>query len=89
MRQSTSVRASDTQVFLIMGCSDEGSETRVAIVMAENLERAKQVFSRSFKGVVPLSYPCLKEIKQAAAWMEDARNGGFAAQTIVIDDMAR
>jgi len=34
-----------------------------------------------------MTYPSLAEIKLSVAWMDDARNGGFVAPVIVINDM--
>lgn len=87
MQRGKKSRPDDNQVFLIMGTAEGDDNCQIAIVIADGVERARTVFEKTFRGSTAMTYPSLKDIRDAVEWMEDARNGGIPAQAIVINDM--
>jgi hypothetical protein len=87
MQRETKEKAKDSQVFLVMGVAEDDDDSHVAIVIADGVDRARAVFEKTFRGATAMTYPSLAEIKLSVAWMDDARNGGFVAPVIVINDM--
>ncbi len=81
------IEARDDQVFLIMGVNDEEDDAQCAIVLAQDIEKARKAFSRTFQGAVPMTWPSLAEIKMSVAMLELARNGGFPEDVAVINQM--
>ena len=78
-------RASEDQVFLMMGVSEHTESTECAIVMATDLEAAKRAFEGTFKGFLAMTWPSLREIRMSVDMMETARDGGFPDDLVVID----
>ena len=78
-------RASEDQVFLMLGVSELTESTECAIVMATDLEAAKRAFEGTFKGFLAMTWPSLREIRMSVDMMETARDGGFPDDLVVID----
>lgn len=78
-------RASEDQVFLMMGVSELTESTECAIVMATDLEAAKRAFESAFKGFVAMTWPSLREIRMSVDMLETARDGGFPDDLVVIN----
>ncbi len=85
MTKNPAQRASEDQVFLMMGVSELTESTECAIVMATDLEAAKRAFEGAFKGFVAMTWPSLREIRMSVDMMETARDGGFPDDLVVID----
>ena len=78
-------RASEDQVFLMMGVSELTESSECAIVMAADLEAAKRAFEGAFKGFLAMTWPSLREIRKSLYMLETARNGGVPDDLVVIN----
>jgi len=85
MTKKSVQRASEDQVFLMMGVSELTESTECAIVMATDLESAKRAFEGTFKGFLAMTWPSLREIRMSVDMLETARDGGFLDDLVVID----
>ena len=85
MTKTTFQRASEDQVFLMMGVSELTESSECAIVMAADLEAAKRAFEGAFKGFLAMTWPSLREIRMSVDMLETARDGGFPDDLVVIN----
>ena len=85
MTKTTFQRASEDQVFLMMGVSEFIESTECAIVMATDLAAAKRAFECEFKGYLAMTWPSLREIRMSVDMLETARDGGFPDDLVVIN----
>ena len=85
MTKTTFQRASEDQVFLMMGVSEFIESTEFAIVMATDLAAAKRAFECEFKGYLAMTWPSLREIRKSLYMLETARNGGVPDDLVVIN----
>lgn len=81
------IEARDDQVFLIMGVNEHDDDAQCAIVLAQDIEKARAAFSRTYQGSVPMTWPSLAEIKMSVAMLELARNGGYPEDVAVINQI--
>ena len=79
----------DSQIFLLMGVSEEADEPAIAIIGADNIDLAKASFEKRFPGYAPMTYPSLAQIKLSVTAIENARDGkplpdGFGQDIAII-----
>lgn len=77
----------DNQIFLIMGADEEIGDHQCAIVLARDAEEARRAFTRAYRGLVPMSWPSLRDIKLSVEMIETAQYGGFPRDVTVISEI--
>ena len=77
----------DNEIFLIMGADEEIGDAQCAIVLARDPQEARRAFTRTYRGVVPMSWPSLRDIKLSVEMIETAQYGGFPRDVMVINEI--
>ena len=87
MSSETRKLVADDQIFLIMGADEENGAPQCAIVLARDAEEARRAFMRNYRGLVPMSWPSLRDIKLSVEMIETAQYGGFPCNVTVINEI--
>jgi hypothetical protein len=77
----------DNQIFLMMGADEEIGDAQCAIVLARDAEEARRAFTRTYRGLLPMSWPSLRDIKLSVEMIETAQCGGFPRDVMVINEI--
>lgn len=63
----------DHQVFLVMAQHSQEPKGTIAIVIADNIDRAREVFKQTYPDFEPVSWPSLEDMKSTVSYLEAAR----------------